>query len=160
MDKFIKKYGAIEAELFDHTSIPPQSIDTTTLKSAMKQMTKKSESTGVYYINDLNLVGECPKLVEQLQKVLADAPFLQSDGSLDLLRFLNPQLFRNEKLVQYINFYLYIGQTGTTTALHMDTLSTNAMNIVWTGCKRWWFILSRDEDLVGIIFVILNTYNK
>lgn len=79
---------------------------------------------------------------------------------MDLFRYLHPSLFPEEKIVNYLNMYLYIGGKDTGTALHMDTLSTSAFNVVWSGAKKWWFIMSRDEELESQIMILSKSLTK
>jgi hypothetical protein len=142
---FLGKYGGCKTEMADHTTIPPQRTGRQIrLSQAMSTM---KEGGKVCYVDNFSLK-QIPDMKSELDKAMSGVPFLKSNGPLDMLRYLNEDLFPEEKVVAYDNLYLYVGNSGTTTPLHIDTLSTSAMNVVWTGCKHWWFVLCRDEAKV------------
>jgi len=139
--QFVKQYGHLLVTVHDHKVIPPTTLSKQiTLKRAIHSMTSEKQA---FYINDLNLVEKCPELAQLLWESLLRIPFLHSEGPLDLLRFLHPSLHPTEKTVQYFNVYPYIGSEETSTPLHIDTLSTSAFNVIWTGSKKWWFVMEK-----------------
>jgi hypothetical protein len=155
-DEFVEEFGKVKCSVSSHLVLPPEKLKKKwTLSQLLEQ--QKKQMGNKYYANDLNLVKVCPQLGQKLSRVLEEkTPFLCSDGPSDLLRFLHLQEHEHEqeedevggKPARYFNFYLYMGENGTSTPFHIDTLSTNAVNIVWEGNKRWWIVLCRDEKKV------------